>query len=79
MANLHRNEALDIAFRRVITQWNNTPRADNGHLAPDEKVNGVEKCLTETKYHFKHFHLFGYLVYILNNNLQDNKTQPKLL
>ena len=52
-------ELWTFAFRHVITQWNNTPRADMGYLTPDEKFNGMTKRLNEAKYHFKHFHPFS--------------------
>ena len=50
-----------------------------GYFTPDEKVNGMTKRLTEAKYHSKHFHPVGCPVYILNDVLQDSKTQPKWL
>ena len=50
-----------------------------GYLTSNKKFNGMSKRLTESKYHIKQCHLFDYPFYILNDVLQDNKTQPKQL
>ena len=71
-------ELWTFALRHVVNQWNNTPRFDLVYKTPDERLN-VLKCQIDAKDYFKTFHPFGCPVYVLNNKLQDNKSQPKRL
>ena len=71
-------ELWTFAFRYVVNQWNNTPRFDLEYRTPDEKFNGLKRQV-DSKNHFKTFHPFGCPIYVLNENLQDSKGQPKWL
>ena len=69
-------ELWTFAIRHVVTQWNNTPRRDLQYRTSEEVFNKVPPRANK-KQHFKDFHPFGCLVYVLEENLQDGKKEPR--
>ena len=64
-------ELWTFAFHHVVNQWNNTPRLDLAYKTPDERFNELKQQINE-KNHFKSFHPFGCLVYVLNDKMHVN-------
>ena len=69
-------ELWTFAIRHVVTQWNHTPRKDLQYRTPEEVFNNVPPRANK-KQHFKDFHPFGCPVYVLEENLQDGKKEPR--
>ena len=57
-------------------EWNDIPRFVLKYRTPDDLFNGVD-CQNDTIDHFYYVHPFGWLVYVLNDKLQDRNSQPK--
>ena len=69
-------ELWTYALNHVVTQWNDTPRADLNYRTPDEIFWKTAEIISIKK-RFKHFHPFGCPAYVLHKDIIDGKKHPK--
>ena len=62
-------ELWTFAFRHVVNQWNNTPRADLNYQTPEERFNKIKQENVNRKRLFQNFHPFGCPDYVLEDDL----------